>query len=438
MFTIIQRFFLCAVACLAIVTLSSCSKLLHDDNYRLRVWEHMRLQAEQYSLRGELEQAEEKYLQALEEARAIGQSSFAYGITLVCLGEFYRTHKRYQQAGPIFADAVAILQSGLKTTTGLNRKLLLQDLAVAKAGQGDSRFAMGAFNEAKSLYKESIALVEPWRKVQSDAYSDYIIGQKVALCLYKIALVDERTGLEEESCQYYRQALSVAEKSALPYRLRKRILNDYNRALIPHCHRSANQTVENNWLEYDAKADQYASERNWPAAEKMANKALFEAQKEDAQGIHMAMTLNSLLPIYTAQNKFAEAEKTCLSALALFKKLDATPNMGEAGADSATAPSSKLDFLLSQQLQINQQRFAHHDIQIAQDEALLAYYYWKNNKAKEANIQALKAYDLLLKLDDKNQESRAAAEKLLEVLIDTNDFKRVQMLDQKYGFGGSR
>ncbi|MBY0358831.1 MAG: hypothetical protein K2W82_12575 [Candidatus Obscuribacterales bacterium] len=396
------------------------------------------MQAEQYSLRGEPEQAEEKYLQALEEARAIGQSSFAYGITLVCLGEFYRTHKRYQQAGPIFADAVAILQSCLHTTSGLNRKLLLQDLAVAKAGQGDSRFAMGAFNEAKSLYKESIALVEPWRKGKSDIYTDYVVGQKVALCLYKIALVDERTELEEESCQYYRQALSVAEKSALPYRLRKRILNDYNRALIPHCHRSASVTVENKWLEYDSQANQYASERNWPAAEKMAHKALLEAQKEDAQGIHVAMTLNSLLPIYAAQSKFTEAEKTCLLALALFKKLDTNPNRAESNVGSASAPSSKLDFLLSQQLQINQQRFSHHDLQIAQCEALLAYYYWKNNKASKANNQALKAYDLLLKLNDKNQESREAAEKLLEVLIDTNDFKRVQTLDQKYGFGGNR
>lgn len=404
--------------------LTACDYIPWDWNYRLRNWEHCRLKAEELYLKGKSKEAEVMYVQTLEQARLIGSSSYYYGISLLCLAEFYRSQKEYERTQPILKDALVVLLSRQGVSSEVNNKLLLQDIAKTETFLADTYLFEKNYAQAEKLYQKAITTVSPWLTDKANVYADNMVGQMVALDLHKIALICEKTARAKESSQYYERSLAVARNCHLLNKFRSRIVSDYRNMLIATGQKEKADVLDadKNWLYYSTMAEQYLDLHDWSQAQVWAEKSLAEIEKGKPEPQHVLITFNALSRVYFFKRRYAEAEKYCLLELDLAQKMrnDDLPASGKQPLRDPQAGTTASDIEASSR--------ELSDLRIARCHLRLTDIWQKTGQNKKAREEGKKTCELMLHLGRAQRYSIRNVDELGALLIALHDYDTAKYL----------
>jgi len=100
--------------------------------------------------RGELTNAEELLLAARTDAETYGPENFRIAITLNILAGFYRTVKRYDEAEPLYQQALAISEARWGPDH-LRVAMVLENYAILLAQTGRRRDAVALYSRARDI-----------------------------------------------------------------------------------------------------------------------------------------------------------------------------------------------------------------------------------------------------------------------------------------------
>jgi tetratricopeptide (TPR) repeat protein len=234
----------------------------------------------------------------IAQAQATTDLISVYGFTsetaarlLSRTGYYYRSQGRYEEAEPLYRDALAMKKRLLgeahpDVATSLNNLALLYD-------------SQGRYEEAEPLYLDALAMK---KRLLGEAHPD------VATSLNNLALLYDSQGRYEEAEPLYLDALAM----------KKRLLGE--------AHPAVATSLNNLAALYDSQGRYEEAEPLYLDALAMSKRLLGEAHPA------VATSLNNLAALYRSQGRYEEAEPLYRDALAMKKRL-----LGEAHPDVASS-----------------------------------------------------------------------------------------------------
>jgi tetratricopeptide (TPR) repeat protein len=220
-----------------------------------------------------------------------GFTSETAALLLNRTGYYYESQGRYEEAEPLYLDALAM------------RKRLLGEAHPAVANSLNNLAALyasqGRYEEAEPLYLDALAMGQ---RLLGEAHP------AVAKSLNNLALLYYSQGRYEEAEPLYRDALAM----------KKRLLGE--------AHPDVATSLNNLALLYDSQGRYEEAEPLYRDALAMRKRLLGEAHPA------VANSLNNLAGLYDSQGRYEEAEPLYRDALAMRKRL-----LGEAHPDVASS-----------------------------------------------------------------------------------------------------
>jgi hypothetical protein len=389
--------------------LAGCSAGYWNNDYHLRAWERLRLQGESAFLDKDIEEAEDSYVMAIDEARKIQEDPpYHLGVSLVDLGKCYAIAK-HPQTTQVLNDAIAVVEPAItysneNSPTPVTSKLLLQNLAQAKSALADTYASEHDTKRAQDLYLESLAILDQWRINKSDSFEDNILGQDAAVVLFKLAEINKQAGHTAEAEKQYKQALSIARLSAAPYKTTQKIMQQYRSSLNTNgkTKQAADQDAQKLWIKYTVAAEQCLKNdpNDYAKSEQLHKKALAEAEKSGQDELNKALSLRALASIYYNAHRFAECNSCAEAAL----KIAENPSGGNAhltdsllsrlinsycGTKNLTAAIATAKRLLA----VRTQQLGANNLKTAECHMYLASLYQDNQQLELAKQEANLAFD---------------------------------------------
>ena len=243
-----------------------------------------------YESQGRYEEAEPLYLEALAmRKQLLGEAHPDVATSLNNLAGLYESQGRYEEAEPLFLEALAMYQQLLgeahpAVATSLN------NLAVLYGFQG-------RYEEAEPLFLEALAMQ---KQLLGKAHPD------VASSLNNLAMLYKSQGRYEDAEPFYLKALAIRQQ------------------LLGKAHPDVAASLSN-------LAVLYISQGRYKDAQPLLQEALTMRQQLLGEAHpDIATSLNNLAGLYKSQGRYGEAEPLFLKALAMRKQL-----LGEAHPDIA-------------------------------------------------------------------------------------------------------
>jgi tetratricopeptide (TPR) repeat protein len=194
------------------------------------------------------------------------------------LAELYRSQGRYEEAEPLYKQALTLYQK-LLGDRHPDVAIIINNLAVLYKSQG-------RYEEAEPLYKQALALKQE------------LLGDRhlsVATSINNLAVLYDSQGRYEEAEPLYKQALSLIQE------------------LLGARHPDVATSINN-------LAFLYSSQGRYEEAEPLLKQAL--ALRQELLGDrhpNVAISLNNLAALYDSQGRYEEAEPLYLKALEIME-----------------------------------------------------------------------------------------------------------------------